>query len=151
LFQILCRFIFSHTVLTLYAPVYNKSEFLPTCVPSFPTTVPPSNYSYQSVIWQLASIFGATKHFVFSEDASPENTPSNMDQLWILFYSIWSSRGSNFQDKQALQFKHIMYTVYLYSNQELISINITVWSWWVSCTNSSKGLSRCSNVCAPAH
>jgi len=30
-----------------------------------------------------------------------------------------------------------MYTVYSYSNQELLSINITISSWWVSCNNSS--------------
>lgn len=32
-----------------------------------------------------------------------------------------------------------MYTGYLYSYQELIPINITIWSLWVSCNNSSEG------------
>ncbi|GAU26155.1 hypothetical protein TSUD_353770 [Trifolium subterraneum] len=79
--RLLLRFIFCQTVLTLYAPVYNKSDFLPTCVPSLTTPVLPPSHSYQSVIQQLASIFGATKHFIFSENVSPENIPSNVDQV----------------------------------------------------------------------
>ncbi|CAI8608315.1 unnamed protein product [Vicia faba] len=79
--RLLLRFIFCQTVLTLYAPVYNQNEFLPTCVPSLPTLVLPPSYTYQSVILHLASIFSATKHFIFSEDVSPETISTNVDQL----------------------------------------------------------------------
>lgn len=79
--RLLMRFIFCQTVLTSYAPVYDKNEFLPTCVPSLPTPVLAPCCSYQSVILQLAGIFGATKHFIFSEDVSPKNTLPNVDQL----------------------------------------------------------------------
>ncbi|KAL5134254.1 Protein SCAI [Glycine soja] len=70
--RLLLRFIFCQAVLTLYAPVYNDNKFLPTCVPSLPTPVLPPSYSYQSVILNLASMFGATKRFIFSEDVLPE-------------------------------------------------------------------------------
>ncbi|XP_027334106.1 protein SCAI isoform X2 [Abrus precatorius] len=79
--RLLLRFIFCRAVLTLYAPVYNKSEFLPTCVPSLPMSVLPPSSSYQSVILSLATIFGATKHFIFSEDILPENIQTNVNQL----------------------------------------------------------------------
>ncbi|XP_057453753.1 uncharacterized protein LOC130745481 isoform X1 [Lotus japonicus] len=69
--RLLLRFIFCQEVLARYAPVYNKKEFLPTCVPSLPSPVLPVSHSYQSVIQQLASIFGATKYFIFSEDVLP--------------------------------------------------------------------------------
>ncbi|KAI5442526.1 hypothetical protein KIW84_011540, partial [Lathyrus oleraceus] len=77
--RLLLRFIFCQTVLTLYAPVYNKNEFLPTCVPSLPKPVLSPSYSYQSVILHLASIFSATKYFIFSEDVSPETVSTNVD------------------------------------------------------------------------
>ncbi|XP_004510175.1 uncharacterized protein [Cicer arietinum] len=79
--RLLLRFIFCQTVLTFYAPVYNKNEFLPTCVPSLPTPVLPPSYSYQSVIRHLAGIFGATKYFIFSADVSPENIHTDAAQL----------------------------------------------------------------------
>ncbi|XP_061360062.1 uncharacterized protein LOC133304096 isoform X2 [Gastrolobium bilobum] len=79
--RLLLRFIFCQAVLTLYAPVYNKTEFLPTCVPSLSMPVLPPSYSFQSVIQQLASIFGATKCFIFSEDVLPENIQMNVNQL----------------------------------------------------------------------
>ncbi|KHN27823.1 Protein SCAI [Glycine soja] len=82
--RLLLRFIFCQAVLTLYAPVYNDNKFLPTCVPSLPTPVLPPSYSYQSVILNLASMFGATKHFIFSEDVLPENIQTNiMNQLTL--------------------------------------------------------------------
>ncbi|KAF7825941.1 protein SCAI [Senna tora] len=73
--RLLLRFLFCRAVLTLYAPIYNKKEFLPTCVPSLPTPVLPSSTSPpESVILELASIFGATKNFIFLEDiVLPEN------------------------------------------------------------------------------
>ncbi|KAL5072489.1 hypothetical protein RYX36_011473 [Vicia faba] len=79
--RLLLRFIFCQTVLTLYAPVYNQNEFLPTCLPSLPTLVMPPSYTYQSVILHLTSIFSATKHFIFSEDVSLETVSTNVDQL----------------------------------------------------------------------
>ncbi|KAG5042923.1 hypothetical protein AAZX31_03G085800 [Glycine max] len=81
--RLLLRFIFCQAVLTLYAPVYNDNKFLPTCVPSLPTPVLPPSYSYQSVILNLASMFGATKRFIFSEDVLPESIQTNMNQLTL--------------------------------------------------------------------
>nr|KYP34756.1 Protein SCAI [Cajanus cajan] len=81
--RLLLRFIFCQAVLTLYAPVYNENKFLPTCVPSLPTPVLPQSYSYQSVILNLASMFGATKHFIFSEDVLPKNIQTDMNQLTL--------------------------------------------------------------------
>ncbi|RZC19937.1 protein SCAI-like [Glycine soja] len=81
--RLLLRFIFCQAVLTLYAPVYNDNKFLPTCVPSLPTPVLPPSYSYQSVILNLASMFGATKRFIFSEDVLPESMQTNMNQLTL--------------------------------------------------------------------
>ncbi|XP_015947694.1 uncharacterized protein LOC107472702 isoform X1 [Arachis duranensis] len=77
--RILLRFMFCEAVLTLYAPAQDKSEFLPSCVPSLPTPVLPPNYSYQNVILQLAGIFGATKYFVFSEDDLADKTQTNLE------------------------------------------------------------------------
>lgn len=101
LFPTLCRFIFCQTVLTLYAPVSNKKEFLPTCVPSLPKPVLPPSYSYQSVILHLANIFGATKYFVFSDDVLPENMHT---ETWISY--------ELYEDKQELRLKHMMYTAF---------------------------------------
>ncbi|XP_054785396.1 LOW QUALITY PROTEIN: uncharacterized protein LOC129291868 [Prosopis cineraria] len=66
--RLLLRFLFCQRVLTLYAPINNKKEFLPLCVPSLPTPVLPSDSSSQSVIMQLAKLFGATERFIFSEE-----------------------------------------------------------------------------------
>ncbi|MED6186154.1 hypothetical protein PIB30_064085 [Stylosanthes scabra] len=77
--RILLRFMFCEAVLTSYAPARDKSEFLPTCVPSLPTPVLPSNNSYQNVILQLAGIFGASKYFVFSEDDLADKIQTNLE------------------------------------------------------------------------
>ncbi|KAL2319396.1 hypothetical protein Fmac_028365 [Flemingia macrophylla] len=81
--RLLLRFIFFQAVLTLYAPVDNENKFLPTCVPSLPNPVLPQSFSYQSVILNLAIMFGATKHFIFSEDVLPENIQTDMNQLTL--------------------------------------------------------------------
>ncbi|XP_028803420.1 protein SCAI isoform X2 [Neltuma alba] len=72
--RLLLRFLFCQAVLTLYAPIHNKKEFLPICVPSLPTPVLPSSSLPQSVILQLASLFGAAESFISSEETVlPEN------------------------------------------------------------------------------
>ncbi|QCE04611.1 nuclear pore complex protein [Vigna unguiculata] len=82
--RLILRFMFCHEVLTLYAPVYKENKFLPTCVPALPMPAMPPTYSYESVILNIASMFGATKHFIFSEDVyQPENLEVDMNQLTL--------------------------------------------------------------------
>ncbi|GAA0170733.1 hypothetical protein LIER_24931 [Lithospermum erythrorhizon] len=68
--RLILRFIFCRAVLALYAPSFEKTEFLPECVPSLLDSVLPSEDVCQTSIFQLASIFGATSKFVFSKDMS---------------------------------------------------------------------------------
>ncbi|KAE9611167.1 putative protein SCAI [Lupinus albus] len=82
--RLLLRFIFCKEVLALYAPIYNKNEFLPTCVPSLSMPVMSQSDSFQSVILQLGSIFGATKCFIFSKNVLPENLLTDVDKLCTL-------------------------------------------------------------------
>ncbi|MED6110107.1 hypothetical protein PIB30_039916 [Stylosanthes scabra] len=77
--RILLRFMFCEAVLTSYAPARDKSEFLPTCVPSLPTPVLPPNNSYQNVILQLAEIFGGAKYFLFLEDHLADKIQTNLE------------------------------------------------------------------------
>uniref|UniRef100_A0A5B6YU59 Protein SCAI n=1 Tax=Davidia involucrata TaxID=16924 RepID=A0A5B6YU59_DAVIN len=65
--RLLLRFIFCRAVLTLYAPTFNKKEFLPECVPCLPEAVLPKTATSQTAILQIASVFGATDSFIFSE------------------------------------------------------------------------------------
>jgi hypothetical protein len=77
-----CRFIFCQAVLVLYAPTFNKKEFHPTCMPTLPVSVLPTNTDSQMVVMKIASVFGAVNNFVFSEGvALPENRYGDMDVM----------------------------------------------------------------------
>ncbi|VFR02427.1 unnamed protein product [Cuscuta campestris] len=65
--RLILRFIFCRAALSLYASSFNKTEFVPECIPVLPESVSPLSSTCQSAIWQLAEIFGATNKFVFSE------------------------------------------------------------------------------------
>ncbi|TMW87526.1 hypothetical protein EJD97_019827 [Solanum chilense] len=66
--RLILRFIFCRTVLALYAPTFNKTEFLPECIPSLPDAFLPTSDTCQRIVLQLADIFGATSKFNFSEE-----------------------------------------------------------------------------------
>lgn len=71
---LLLRFIFCQTVLTLYAPTFNKKEYLPECIPCLPDAVLPITAVSQMAVLQVANIFGASNRFIFSEGIMlPEN------------------------------------------------------------------------------
>ena len=61
------RFIFFRAVLALYAPTFNKKEYLPECSPTLPDSVLPMTRSSISAVQQLADIFGASTMFNFTE------------------------------------------------------------------------------------
>lgn len=65
--RLLLRFIFIRAVLALYAPTFNKKEYLPECSPPLPECVLPMTRSSISAVQQLADIFGASTMFNFSE------------------------------------------------------------------------------------
>ncbi|XP_024934427.2 uncharacterized protein LOC107429257 isoform X2 [Ziziphus jujuba] len=64
--RILLRFVFCLTVFTLYAPTFNKKEFVPKCLPGLPVSVLPTNAKCQNLVRQIADIFGASSSFIFS-------------------------------------------------------------------------------------
>ncbi|KAL3348656.1 hypothetical protein AABB24_022027 [Solanum stoloniferum] len=68
--RLILRFIFCRTVLALYAPTFNKTEFLPECIPSLPDAFLPTSDTCQRIVLQLADIFGATSKFNFSEETT---------------------------------------------------------------------------------
>ncbi|XP_049409320.1 uncharacterized protein LOC125872610 [Solanum stenotomum] len=68
--RLILRFIFCRTVLVLYAPTFNKTEFLPECIPSLPDAFLPTSDTCQRIVLQLADIFGATSKFNFSEETT---------------------------------------------------------------------------------
>ncbi|KAL7258442.1 hypothetical protein ACSBR1_004549 [Camellia fascicularis] len=77
--RLLLRFIFCRTVLTLYAPTFNKKEFLPECMPCLPEAVLPLAATSQTGILQIANLFGATNSFIFSEGITlPESNDESM-------------------------------------------------------------------------
>lgn len=77
--RLLLRFIFCRTVLTLYAPTFNKKEFLPECMPCLPEAVLPLAATSQTAILQIANLFGATNSFIFSEGITlPESNDESM-------------------------------------------------------------------------
>lgn len=77
--RLLLRFIFCQTVLTLYAPTFNKKEFLPECMPCLPEAVLPLAATSQTAILQIANLFGATNSFIFSEGITlPESNDESM-------------------------------------------------------------------------
>ncbi|KAM3357720.1 protein SCAI [Capsicum galapagoense] len=66
--RLILRFVFCRTVLALYAPTFNKTEFLPECIPSLPDAFLPTSDTCQRTVSQLADTFGATSKFNFSKD-----------------------------------------------------------------------------------
>ncbi|OVA02941.1 Protein of unknown function DUF3550/UPF0682 [Macleaya cordata] len=69
--RILLRFIFCRVVLALYAPTFNKKEFLPDCLPHLPDSVLPTTTASQTAILQIANTFGVSNHFIFSDGITP--------------------------------------------------------------------------------
>ncbi|GLT59737.1 hypothetical protein SLA2020_325380 [Shorea laevis] len=65
--RLLLRFIFCRVALTLFAKTFDKKEFHPQCLPSLPESVSPMTNVSQTVVMHLASIFGASNSFLFSE------------------------------------------------------------------------------------
>lgn len=61
------RFIFCRAVLSLYSPTNGKEDFLPRCLPHLPESVAPESAAVQSVITQIADMFGSADRFVFPE------------------------------------------------------------------------------------
>ncbi|KAL5549668.1 hypothetical protein UlMin_004899 [Ulmus minor] len=66
--RLVLRFLFCRVVLTLYAPTFNKNEFIPKCVPEFPASFLATRTTCQATVLQVAQVFGATGSFIFSEE-----------------------------------------------------------------------------------
>ncbi|TQD95086.1 hypothetical protein C1H46_019292 [Malus baccata] len=80
--RLLLRFIFCRAVLSLFAPTFNKKEFIPKCTPCLPVSVSPMSTACQTVILQTANIFGATSKFIFSEGLElPENRQGDTESM----------------------------------------------------------------------
>ncbi|KAM1811410.1 hypothetical protein ACFX11_028313 [Malus domestica] len=80
--RLLLRFIFCQAVLSLFAPTFNKKEFIPKCTPCLPVSVSPMSTACQTVILQTANIFGATSKFIFSEGLElPENRQGDTESM----------------------------------------------------------------------
>ncbi|KAH7525228.1 hypothetical protein FEM48_Zijuj06G0202800 [Ziziphus jujuba var. spinosa] len=80
--RILLRFVFCLTVFTLYAPTFNKKEFVPKCLPGLPVSVLPTNAKCQNLVRQIADIFGASSSFIFSEGHElDENRHGDTDSM----------------------------------------------------------------------
>ncbi|XP_050111250.1 uncharacterized protein LOC126589856 isoform X2 [Malus sylvestris] len=80
--RLLLRFIFCQAVLSLFAPTFNKKEFIPKCTPCLPVSVSPMSTACQTVILQTANIFGATSKFIFSEGLElPENRHGDTESM----------------------------------------------------------------------
>uniref|UniRef100_A0A6N2LR00 Uncharacterized protein n=1 Tax=Salix viminalis TaxID=40686 RepID=A0A6N2LR00_SALVM len=65
--RLLLRFLFCRAVLALFAPSFGKKEFHPECMPSLLTSLQPNSTACQTVVLQMATIFGAAKKFIISE------------------------------------------------------------------------------------
>ncbi|CAM8945141.1 unnamed protein product [Rhodiola kirilowii] len=63
--RLLLRFIFCRAVLTLYAPINSKKEYLPECLPSLPDSLLPTTTASQRLVFELASLFSAANNFIF--------------------------------------------------------------------------------------
>ncbi|XP_009373848.2 protein SCAI isoform X2 [Pyrus x bretschneideri] len=80
--RLLLRFIFCRAVLSLFAPTFDKKEFIPKCTPCLPVSVSPMSTACQTVILQTANIFGATNKFIFSEGLElPENRQGDTESM----------------------------------------------------------------------
>ncbi|GER57380.1 hypothetical protein STAS_35181 [Striga asiatica] len=69
--RLLLRFVFTRAVLSLFAPSFNKPEFLPECMPCLPEVVSPISPTCQELVLQLADLFGAKSKFLPSEETMP--------------------------------------------------------------------------------
>ncbi|CAL1356714.1 unnamed protein product [Linum trigynum] len=65
--RLVLRFLFCRAALTLYGTSFGKKELHPECLPSLPPAFLPTAVQPQTLILQLANVFGASKKFVFSE------------------------------------------------------------------------------------
>ncbi|KAM0027343.1 putative protein SCAI [Helianthus debilis subsp. tardiflorus] len=65
--RLLLRFIFCRAVLALYAPTFNKKEYLPDCSPALPDSVLPTTHSSITAVQQLVDIFDTASMFNMSE------------------------------------------------------------------------------------
>ncbi|PIN15873.1 hypothetical protein CDL12_11478 [Handroanthus impetiginosus] len=65
--RLLLRFVFCRAVLSLYSPSFNKTEYIPECMPCLPEVMSPMSSTCQKVILELAELFGVTNKFLFSE------------------------------------------------------------------------------------
>ncbi|GMN38994.1 hypothetical protein TIFTF001_008226 [Ficus carica] len=79
--RLVLRFLFCRATLALYAPTFNKKEFIPRCVPSLPEFLLPSAVTCQTLVMQIANVFGATGRFKIVEEAvlAAENTTHGGD------------------------------------------------------------------------
>ncbi|KAG6750872.1 hypothetical protein POTOM_045387 [Populus tomentosa] len=83
------RFLFCRAVLTLFAPSSGKKEFHPECMPSLPTSLQPNASACQTVVLQMANVFGATKKFIFSEGTVlPAHSDEEMASSSVLDLSL---------------------------------------------------------------
>lgn len=67
--RLVLRFLFCRATLALYAPTFNRKEFIPRCVPSLPEFLSPLAVTCQTVVMQIANVFGATGRFRIAEEA----------------------------------------------------------------------------------
>ncbi|XP_015577759.2 protein SCAI [Ricinus communis] len=82
--RLLVRFLFCRAVLTLFGPSFGKKECHPDCIPSLPASLQPTATASQTVILQMANIFGATKKFFFSEGTVlPEYKHSDVEMTSV--------------------------------------------------------------------
>jgi hypothetical protein len=80
--RLLLRFLFCRAVLTLYKPTFNKKDFHPDCLPPMPQSFVPTCHAAQTLILQIAEIFGVTDRFVFSEGiVLPGNPDRDTDSM----------------------------------------------------------------------
>ncbi|KAM7272433.1 hypothetical protein ACFE04_027096 [Oxalis oulophora] len=80
--RLLLRFLFCRAVLALYKPSFSKEEFHPTCLPPMPESVPPTCPAAQTLILQIADMFGVADRFIFSEGiVLPGNTDRDTDSM----------------------------------------------------------------------
>ncbi|XP_062113901.1 uncharacterized protein LOC133824897 isoform X2 [Humulus lupulus] len=80
--RLVLRFLFCRAVHALHAPTFNKDEFIPKSLPALPPSFLPSTVACQTLILQLANIFGATNSFIISDSLGlPENTCGDTDSM----------------------------------------------------------------------
>ncbi|CAN1132385.1 Protein SCAI [Linum perenne] len=65
--RLVLRFLFCRAALTLHGTSFGKKEFHPDCFPSLPPMFLPTATAPQTLVLQLANIFGASKKFFFSD------------------------------------------------------------------------------------